>query len=241
MLKIIDIYNMHESLFYDASVSLNFLSESDRRSIDTIIKNEFTSYEIFSHLQDYETLVDYLTVFASSMAYKWDNLIKTTKLDYNPIWNVDGTEIRKRSAVDNYTQESGTTNVTEDIGERTNTSTIGERINKSTPGKVTQLTENAVVNSDKLKTANKVTTENTSQTVDTLGQGIDTIKSNPATDTKEIQHGKKTSESFNEEFTRTGNIGVTSTQSLIAQQRRIVDFNILRTIAHDVAYVICMP
>ena len=241
MLKIIDIYNMHESLFYDASTSLNFLSENDRRNIDTIIKNEFTSYEIFAHLQDYETLVDYLTVFASSMAYKWDNLIKTTKLDYNPIWNVDGTEIRKRSADDNFTQESGTTNVTDDIGERTSTSTVGERTNKSTPGKVTQLTENAVVNSDKLKTANKVTTENTSQTVDTIGQGVDTLKSNATKDEKNILHGKKTSESFNEELVRTGNIGVTSTQSLIEQERRVVDFNILRTIAHDVAYVICMP
>lgn len=240
-MKIIDVYNKYQSLFTDASITLSFLTNDEKDMIDTIIRNDFYSYELFDHLQDYDTLVEYLTVFCSSMAYKWDNLLKTTKLDYNPIWNIDGTEIRTRDATDNYTQESGNTVTENSIGERNTTSTSGARSNSTTPGKVTQLKENAVINSDKLKTAEKITTENSTQTIENIGQGTDTFKSNATSDNQEITHGKKTSESLNERFTRQGNIGVTSTQSLITQERNVVDFNLLRTIAHDVAYVICMP
>lgn len=48
-----------------------------------------------------------------SNAYKWEKLYKTTLLEYNPIWNVDGTEIEEheigeRKTTNNYDNSKST-------------------------------------------------------------------------------------------------------------------------------------
>lgn len=50
----------------------------------------YASLELVS--EDPETLEQLVITAIESHAYKWDKLFKTLSLEYNPIWNVDGTE-----------------------------------------------------------------------------------------------------------------------------------------------------
>ena len=101
--KIKDIYDELESGLFVVSTDSTFgLSERERHIIDDLIKFDFNSFTIFEMFKSNEDLLSYLNVYCDSMKYKWKGLIDTTKFDYDPIANVDGTETRTRLASDNF-------------------------------------------------------------------------------------------------------------------------------------------
>lgn len=188
-------------LFPLISSSLTFLTEQEKKDVDTLLRYNYSSFIMFDMFKSNEQLLEYLTTFCRSMSYKWEKLKDTTELDYNPIWNVDGTETRTRLASDNYTQESGTT--------------------KNNNGKNTTTSNSAVINKTTLKNDGNIVNE----------QNTDAV----------MTHGKKVAENYKEVYERGGNIGVTSTQNLMQQERDIVDFNLIEVITKDIAMAICMP
>lgn len=65
---------------------------------------------------DWAPIVIAIEATIKANAYKWEKLYKTTLLEYNPIWNVDGTEVEEheigeRKTTSNYddTRSEGTT------------------------------------------------------------------------------------------------------------------------------------
>ena len=158
-------------------------------------------------------------IMASVIAndYKWKKLYETTVLTYNPIWNVDGTETR--------TMEYGEHVTTQNNGERIETMVNGERQN----------TSNQKLSSYPFDTGTKTATEETDETVTNAGT-TDTRTNNAVVDsTTSNTHTDK------ETVTRTGNIGVTSTQKLINEERQVAMFQFINTVLLDIVTDITIP
>ena len=126
----------------------------------------------------------------------WEKLYNTTTLDYNPIDNYDRTETET------------TTN------ERTNTANGTQ--NSTTTNDLTIASDNAhkVAGYD---SGTLTTAESDIGTVDNTGTVTNNITSNSANN--DVDNGTRTLHSR-------GNIGVTTTQQMIEQERDISEFNI---------------
>ena len=158
-------------------------------------------------------------IMASVIAndYKWKKLYETTVLTYNPIWNVDGTETR--------TTQYGEHVTTQNNGERIETMVNGERQN----------TSNQRLSSYPFDTGAKTATEETDESV-TNGASTDTRTNNAVVDsTTSNTHTDK------ETVTRSGNIGVTSTQKLINEERQVAMFQFINTVLLDIVTDIPVP
>ena len=149
--------------------------------------------------------------------YKWEKLYKTTLLTYNPIWNVDGTETR--------TMEYGEHVTTQNNGERIETMVNGERQN----------TSNQKLSSYPFDTRAKTATEETDESV-TNAQSTDTRTNNAVVDSTTSNMHTDT-----ETVKRSGNIGVTSTQKLINEERQVAMFQFLNVMLLDIVTDITVP
>lgn len=116
----------------------------------------------------------------------WEKLYATLYFDYNPIWNVDGTEERAitRKLDENKNETTSTNRETNVVSDNTNNSTYG--FNSADP-----------VPSGK--------TEHTGKQNETEGNNF--IATNVDNET------------VTDRFTRRGNIGVTTTQKMISEER----------------------
>ena len=149
--------------------------------------------------------------------YKWKKLYETTVLTYNPIWNVDGTETR--------TTEYGEHVTTQNNGERIETMVNGERQN----------TSNQKLSSYPFDTGTKTATEETDESV-TNAQTTDTRTNNAVVDSTTSNMHTDT-----ETVTRSGNIGVTSTQKLINEERQVAMFQFINSVLLDIVMDITIP
>ena len=141
--------------------------------------------------------------------YEWDTLYSSIIQEYNPIWNVDGTETTEYSAEKE----------TNSIGSSTDTFTSGERLGTTTDFAIPY-------NGTEEKETGKATSQNKSYTdSNTKGSHTDTLNKDAHTVT----------------IKRTGNIGVTKTQELLASQRSIAMFDFLDTVLKDCIDAITIP
>lgn len=171
---------------------------------------------VFEETDDIDTFMDLFDVQVAALAeigrYKYEKLFETLSLEYNPIWNVDGTTV--------------TTDV---YGEKKTTSSFGEQKGHMTHGE------------------QKGTSSSTDSTA---GYNLNDGTFNPS-DKNESEFTNDTytddsrSEAYSDEFTdetytdshtevRQGNIGVTSTQNLINQERDVANFKFYNILFHDV-------
>lgn len=134
--------------------------------------------------------------FFEKWKYQIGKLLDTQEFEYNPIWNKDGTTKYIKS-----NERDRVENVADDYGEENN-----REINSSTNNNVS-----ADDNPEYQPHDNSITgtTDN------------DTIKSERNKDTKE-------SEGFAENYTeiQQGNIGLTTTQTMIKEEQSLYEFNI---------------
>lgn len=145
--------------------------------------------------------------------YKYDGLYKTIKLEYNPIWNVEGTETT--------TTTHGATETSNVYADKETTNVQGDR--KTTD--VTSVYPYDVPNKSPQSEVEKLTSEVTDKSTEkgrtdktTTGEYVDTTI-----------------------LDRKGNIGVTSTQNLIGQERDIVNFVFWDIVISDVVKEITIP
>ena len=187
-----------------------------------------------------ENIVLYLM---SKYKDKWVHIVDVLELEYNPIWNVDGTETITNSGTDTHTAGTSTTrtdNLTDEMTHghtltRTHADTDTETLNNSdtlTHGLTSEATHEISGDNGGLVISGKDTTDNTGNdvtahsgtvtdahtgTITDSESGKDT-RSNTGTQTT-ANSGENTDE-FGHiiETVRQGNIGVTSTQNLITQE-----------------------
>lgn len=168
----------------------------------------------------------------------WNHLLETTKYDYNPIWNKDGTvtetETRdlkgsekvkdETDRVDNLTDKN-----TRDFKDKETRDLKNDSLN-SVYG--FNSSDAAPANQDEVKDTGTDTIEHTGiDTMDHTGrQDIDRNLERDTTDTGTVKH----------ERIEQGNIGITSTQDLISQERQIALFNIMDVIIKDFIKRFCL-
>ena len=201
---------------------------------------------------------DFLKMALTTWSYKqlpvWTKLYESTMFDYNPIWNKDGTitEIETRDLkgsdytvnnvdrVDNLTdkntrnfQDQETRNLkdieTRNLQDENTHSVYG--FNSSTEAPESK-DLNKGTGTDSLDHTGTNTLNHTgTDTVDHSGrQDIDTTRDTKTTDTGTVKH----------ERIEQGNIGVTSTQQLIKEEREVDQFNIYDYIINDFRQRFCL-
>lgn len=168
----------------------------------------------------------------------WQHLLETTKYDYNPIWNKDGTvtetETRdlkgsekvkdETDRVDNLTDKN-----TRDFEDKETRNLENNSLN-SVYG--FNSSDAAPANQDEVKDTGTDTIEHSgTDTMDHTGrQDIDRNLERDTTDTGTVKH----------ERIEQGNIGLTSTQDLISQEREIALFNVMDVIIKDFIKRFCL-
>lgn len=156
-------------------------------------------------------IANYCTIFARTYQTKYNKLLATEKLEYDPIENYSmtesGTDVRTPDLVSN-TTASGTSsaNATD-----TSTTTSAVTTYDNTADFINQ-------NKGTADNTNTTTTENSSTGKTTT------------TGTEKTTH----------EFKRSGNIGVTTSQQMIQSEREVADFSALAQFVTDIANIICL-
>ena len=160
----------------------------------------------------------------------WSELYASTQYEYNPIWNVDGTVIEERdlAGTDYRTDDHTTERTHDDSMERTHDDTM-ERTHDDT---ITADSSTYGYNSSTAAPTDKVETGHDGTITDAHTGTI------TDTDTGTINHD--TTDTGSITTTRQGNQGVTSTQSLIKEQRDVVQFNIMDYIINDFKNRFCL-
>lgn len=192
-LSIMGMYEYDPSVF-DGFESPSYTDEDD--NIHTIDRNDIIN-NILLHCAELElvytsieTMKLAIGVWCASNSDKWDRLYKTTKLNYNPLWNVDA----------NITQER------EDSRE---------------------------VNRDR---------DGTNQNINTVSGYNSENWANADKDNGTFTDNEDVTEAYTQSFTerRTGNIGVTSSQSLILAEREVAEFSIIEYITQSFKERFCL-
>ena len=167
------------------------------------------------------TLNDFLALFSNMIerefANKWTKLYETTVLEYNPIWNVDGTETTTTAAQHTITTDTNHANTvvtSTELGRRSTTRERKEYPYDSDTGKPTE---------------------------------SETVTEDPATDTRTDTNPETVAdhETNTDQYTvtheRHGNIGVTMTQDLIKKEREVSEFLLYEVVLPDVANFLTIP
>lgn len=187
----------------------------------------------------------------------WEHLYETTQYEYNPIYNYDRTEEytdtktvtgtnketnsgndrieeRGQNSVEESTSESATKNITIGVDIHSNENEYTAGFNSNSPSANTPRSQKDV-NGDEDTTSDETDEITGSKTT----EGTDsktTINTSGLT-----RNGESTG---NETFTHSarlyGNIGVTTTQQMIEQERTIAEFNIIEYIARSFKNKFCI-
>lgn len=160
----------------------------------------------------------------------WEKLLKTTQFEYDPISNYDRKEEYRDTHYSKDTKEN-------EVSAKTETTNGNTNIVKGTVG-VAENSENQVSAdnvpgySPESKRTNSSSQNTNSTTTDTgKKSGTDTRKEKDSTEHREdIQH---TAHLY-------GNVGITTTQAMIAEERRSVDYSLEEAIADEYRDRFCL-
>lgn len=168
--------------------------------------------------------------------YKYSKTYETTVLEYNPLWNVDGTEIREverekdGTNTDNYNEQ----NELKKTGTITNAKTGNDKNEER--GNSTNIQSKTTMDSSTFyeteKNVESPNIDNTTLYNSTNTQTNNTSDIDKHTGSKSNTYGEQGSEK--ETLTRQGNIGVTKTTELLTEQRKLVDFSFIEWAVHQI-------
>lgn len=173
------------------------------------------------------------TVGVAFLVYgsKWAKLYETLDLEYNPLWNVDASIVEEHDIAKRHTED--------DFAEREDTNTYGLTTGNTTFGATTDTVDNKTTPYDSQTYRNLSKQEKSSlEHVDNYqtDEHEDTLKKGAHKDTHDEDAYKDTITT-----TRTGNIGVTSSQELIEKERAVSDFKFLDILMTDIIDMITEP
>lgn len=198
--------------------------EPDRQTIVDNLLMETAELEIL--YPDSWFLKQAIGAWSRKQVRIWQELYETTQYEYNPIWNKDGTYIEKettaRDLAGKEKQEGVVTN--DATGEATGKSKDNSTADHDVYG----------FNSSTAAPESKDTMESTGETEQHTNTNVyGTTKNNAE---------RSEDENVIRELQRTeqGNIGVTTTQQMIKEQRDVVLFNIIDYIVKDFKERFCI-
>ena len=240
----IGLYNWDPSIFDTMELPAGL----DRDTVISAILLDSMDFEVL--YPDPEYMKYALANYSKRRIDVWNKLYSTTKLEYNPIWNKDGTVTETEKINSN-----GNKNLKGH--ENGSKSTRGsENGNSQASGQTTtsQSEENSNTNNHFVYGFNESTGAQDSRSEDTgnsSGSGKQTDSSTGSHTTSSTSAEDHAIESTNSEdhadssdrtTTRTeqGNIGVTTTQQMIKEEREVDEFSIIDYIAKDILHKMCI-
>lgn len=212
-----------------------------------------------------EDSVDQIPDLVSNMyrvkKYQYTKLWNTTKLEYNPIENYsmsesgnDTTSISATNVKGQQTDTASLTNNTTIGGQTTNhgstTTNNTSELSKSgsednTHKAVPYDTDTEVLtNKDTLSFKDRkdiqTNTTTTGEYADTISSRADTAEQNGTSVSGDRTDTSSSSTNTTHTFTRSGNIGVTTSQQMLQSERDIAMFNFVSIVAHDIVKLIAI-
>lgn len=163
-----------------------------------------------------------ITTWSIANQYTWQKLYDTMVVEYNPIWNVDANVTDTLTGTENRDIErsgSGSNNRTVNLADN-------ETVDITDTESVKGFNSNTWAESHKNE---KAGTDNVAHT------GTDNIA---LTDSESVDDDLTRSETRTQR--RTGNIGVTTTQQMLEQERAIAEFNMISYIAQSFKQRFCL-
>lgn len=215
-LSILGLYNLDGSIF-DRMVLPEGISAE--QVVDDIIL-ECAELELLYPNWDIMELAIFR--WSQKSQYKWEKLLATENFEYNPIWNKDGTV--KETEI------------------KFGTGTAQSQEESSTSGSDSQTVTGTRDSTDELKVSAFDSSTYNNREQRTLDEDTSTEASSEGT-ANSSRTG--TSVSQNEEgrtYERTeqGNIGITTTQQMIKEEREVSDFSIYDVIVQDFKERFCV-
>ena len=208
--------------------------------INTLSASEVLDYTVFLYgsllIPDYPVLVlkAMTTSWAAVNGYKFTTLANTTKQEYNPIENYDRYEESSTdtssSGEESSTRTPDLTTSTERTPTLTTTDTDTRQIVTSSEGTAESTGNVAAYDSSTYSPDTKANSETEGETTETHSGALTRVESGK--DETETTHtGTETNEATRSESSGTeyeahthGNIGVTTTQQMLEQERQIANF-----------------
>lgn len=192
-----------------------------------------------------------------SHAYEYQKLYDSMNFEYNPIENYDMTEhesVENRGTdstttstnghTDTTTHDANTYTDTDNLGSIKNTSNIGQRtIDRDGTDQIAPFDTQDYNNLNKSFASETQQSTVDSNTIDATTNSYD---KGARHEVNETEYGKQSGTSdlthghdITRDLTRNGNIGVTTTQQMIEQERKVSMFNLVRIVANDIIQTIC--
>lgn len=209
-------------LYYDDTIMDNFTVPDgiDRRlALDTIYQR--CGLTPLYH-PDPAWLKFYVGRWCSKNAKTWEELYKTTILDYNPIYNYDRTE-------ETTDTRSGTRTLSEDTS--SNTKQNGDTSVTDTSSDSSEHTLSAD-NSDSYEPGYKDVSSRQDTQASESSNRVDVTGDRAVDET--------TGETYSHKLRAYGNVGVTTTQEMLEAQRKVVRYNIYNEIADSFKDEFCL-
>lgn len=206
MLSILALYNWDNTIFNDLNVPEGM---EKNNVIDNIL---FECAELSLLYTDPAFMKRAIKQWSDKEQNVWAKLFATENFDYNPIWNVDGTVTEKE------TVERDRTN---DIDRSTATA---EAAHDATSDDVNQTTTDSVTG------YNSTSWQDHTKSVIDSDRDITTNSTRNISGTDNVDEAESEDVERNLETRRTGNIGITTTQQMIREERDVALFNTIEFI-----------
>ena len=215
-LSILGLYNADDSIF-DRMVLPEGISAE--QVVDDIIL-ECAELELLYPNWDIMELAIYR--WSQKSQYKWEKLLATENFEYNPIWNKDGT-----------IKETET---------KFGTGTAQSQEESSTTGSDSQTVTGTRDSTDELKVSAFDTSTYNNREQRTVDEDTSTEASSEgsANSSRTGTSVSQNEEGRTYERTEQGNIGVTTTQQMIKEEREVSDFSIYDVIVQDFKERFCV-
>ena len=219
-LSIMGMYEHDPTIFDDFNVP-------DGMDKETVVNNILLNCaELELIYSNFDIMKLAIKTWSDSNQIGWNKIYQTMIVEYNPIWNVDAdVKDTEKISGNRGIKRTGSDNETVNL---TDTETVNLTDTKAVQG----------FNSSSWANAEKIDHTGT----DTINHtGTDTIKH---TGTDNIAHTENIDEDNDSvrEYTqrRTGNIGVTTTQQMIEQEREVALFNMVEHITNSFKNRFCL-
>ena len=231
----IDLLGMYK---YDPTIldGLKIPEELDLQDVKDNLLMETAEQELIYN--DHAFLKFAITSWSRKQYPIWQELYDTTQYEYNPIWNKDGTytetETRDLAGTEDWTD--------------THNLELKDTYNKEDKETRNLATTNDITQDDYTYGFNSENASKAAQTVtdqDTSDTGTDTVNQTGTitrADTGTLKKDRDTTDTgtITIERTEQGNIGVTTTQQMIKEQREVVQLNIIDVIIKDFIDRFCL-
>lgn len=219
-MKILE-YLMNDGTIFDSGFTFPEWLDSDlQEKITSILAFNFglrnlqKRVEVIADVMDrdiWEVVPMLVYTLSVTRDYAWQTLLATESFEYNPIENYDRSEAES---------------ITRNQGAQSNSNTVGATHETVAEGAHTDTT------TESRSAENSSGYQPDAQTQTAYGAISTTTEANARSDSSTIGARQ---DSETRRVTIHGNIGVTSSQDLIKQQREIANFSALYEIAHDIA------